>query len=120
MSSQEWHHLDPKHTDAKRVKKERALAAALRKSRWWAEKIQAGRCYYCEQTCAPADLTMDHVVPIARGGRSIQSNVVPSCKECNASKKLETPVDRILRELREKNGTPGDDGLALPNTQHTE
>ncbi len=32
-------------------------------------------------------LTMDHVVPIIRGGRSTKGNVVPACKSCNAKKK---------------------------------
>ena len=34
-----------------------------------------------------AGLTMDHVVPIVRGGRSTKGNVVPSCKDCNSKKK---------------------------------
>jgi len=30
---------------------------------------------------------MDHVVPVARGGRSARGNVVPACKACNTNKK---------------------------------
>jgi 5-methylcytosine-specific restriction protein A len=29
---------------------------------------------------------MDHLIPIARGGKSERRNVVPSCKECNTKK----------------------------------
>jgi 5-methylcytosine-specific restriction endonuclease McrA len=39
---------------------------------------------------------MDHVVPVARGGRSTKGNVVASCKPCNTSKKLLTPAERLL------------------------
>ena len=39
---------------------------------------------------------MDHVVPVARGGRSTKGNVVASCKACNTAKKLLTPAERLL------------------------
>jgi len=32
---------------------------------------------------------MDHVVPLARGGRSTKANCVPCCKECNTRKKAD-------------------------------
>ncbi|MDE0788643.1 MAG: HNH endonuclease signature motif containing protein, partial [SAR324 cluster bacterium] len=38
-------------------------------------------------------LTMDHVVPLARGGRSIKSNLVPCCKSCNNQKKNLLPIE---------------------------
>jgi len=44
---------------------------------------------------------MDHIVPLARGGKSIKGNIVPSCMEYNRKKKLETPAEAILRELSE-------------------
>lgn len=47
-------------------------------------------CAYCES----ADhLTVDHVVPLARGGRDEAANVVPACLSCNCSKQ-----DRPLAE----------------------
>jgi 5-methylcytosine-specific restriction endonuclease McrA len=42
---------------------------------------------------------MDHVVPVARGGRSVKGNVVPACVACNRSKSFLTPAERILDEL---------------------
>lgn len=36
---------------------------------------------------------MDHLVPVVRGGRSVQSNVVPACKECNSKKKYLLPME---------------------------
>jgi 5-methylcytosine-specific restriction endonuclease McrA len=40
-------------------------------------------CMYCKQPCVP---TVDHVIPLARGGRDEASNVVVACRSCNSSK----------------------------------
>ena len=37
---------------------------------------------------------MDHVVPVARGGRSVKGNVVPCCAACNRSKRFLTPAEQ--------------------------
>ena len=39
------------------------------------------------------NLTMDHVIPLARGGRSTKDNLVPCCKDCNTRKKSSLPVE---------------------------
>lgn len=85
--------------DPRRLKAEREKARELRASGWWRARIAPGICEYCRRSVGAAQLTMDHVVPLARGGKSIPGNVVPACRPCNADKRLETPVDRILREL---------------------
>jgi 5-methylcytosine-specific restriction protein A len=36
---------------------------------------------------------MDHIVPIARGGRSKKGNVVTACKSCNTAKKQLLPME---------------------------
>jgi 5-methylcytosine-specific restriction endonuclease McrA len=36
---------------------------------------------------------MDHIVPIARGGRSTKGNLVPACKQCNNKKKQLLPME---------------------------
>ncbi len=51
-------------------KKEKQKARDLRKSLWWRQLIGKGTCYHCEQKFSPEDLTMDHLIPIARGGKS--------------------------------------------------
>jgi 5-methylcytosine-specific restriction enzyme A len=38
-------------------------------------------------------LTMDHIVPLGRGGASTRGNVVPACKECNTRKKHLLPIE---------------------------
>jgi 5-methylcytosine-specific restriction protein A len=82
--------------DAEHVRKERAKARALRETAWWRRRLQRGVCAYCGKAFTSRELTMDHVVPIARGGRSAKGNVVPSCKPCNTAKKLLTPAERLL------------------------
>ena len=47
----------------------------------------AGICHYCGNKFPPRALTMDHIVPIARGGKSTKGNVAAVCKECNNKKK---------------------------------
>jgi hypothetical protein len=34
---------------------------------------------------------------VARGGRSVRGNLLPSCKACNNRKKLLTPAEQLLR-----------------------
>jgi hypothetical protein len=97
--SDEYFFLDPKNTDPKRIKRERDKARDLKKTTWWREKIQKGICHYCEKQFKALELTMDHLVPLARGGESSKNNLVPACKECNAKKKLSTPVDLVFQTL---------------------
>lgn len=67
-------------------RKERAKARELRLSAWWKNQVGKGICHYCQRKFSPKDLTMDHLVPIARGGKSSRGNCVPACKECNSKK----------------------------------
>lgn len=69
------------------IKRERAKARALRASPWWKRRRGRGVCHYCGKQFPPAELTMDHVVPLIRGGRSTKNNLVPACKDCNTKKK---------------------------------
>ena len=82
--------------DSKVIKKERELARALKKTRWWKAKIQAGFCYHCHKKFPAQELTMDHLVPLVRGGRTGKNNVVPSCKKCNSQKSFKTLVELKL------------------------
>lgn len=36
---------------------------------------------------------MDHIIPIARGGKSTKGNLVPACKACNTQKKQLLPME---------------------------
>ena len=94
---------DPQH-----VSRERARAKELRKSDWWKQQLAKGICHYCEKHFTADELTMDHILPVVRGGKSTRSNCVPCCKKCNNDKKYLTPAEIILRELEEEDQPPPD------------
>lgn len=89
------------------ISRERGRARELRQSQWWKNRLGEGTCHYCHRRFAPRDLTMDHLVPVVRGGRSVKSNVVPCCGECNASKQSLLPVE-WEEHLRRLQGGDGD------------
>jgi 5-methylcytosine-specific restriction endonuclease McrA len=86
------------------IRREKGKARDLRKSRWWQQKISKGTCYYCGAQIKPRELTMDHVVPLARGGRSTKDNLVACCKECNTRKKTMLPLewDEYMSQLKKE------------------
>ena len=48
-----------------------------------------GKCAYCG--AEPKKLTIDHVLPLARGGHHTTENVVPACLPCNSRKRAGPP-----------------------------
>ena len=82
-----------KPVDPATLRRERAKARELRQSQWWKRRIADGVCHYCRRRVGHRALTMDHLVPLGRGGRSARGNVVPACKDCNTKKKLLVPVE---------------------------
>jgi len=86
--------------DDQQIKRERARARELRRSQWWKRQRAKGTCHYCGAQFAPQTLTMDHVVPLVRGGRSTKGNVVPSCKACNKGKKHRLAWELVPSPLR--------------------
>ena len=93
-------------TSEEEVIREREKARRMRRTHWWDRKVRNGVCYYCRQKVGRKHLTMDHVVPLSRGGKSKKGNIVPACKECNNKKKYMLPVE--WQEYLE--------GLAEPST----
>jgi len=96
---------DPKH-----VARERAKARELRKSEWWKRQLAGGICHYCGRHFPPEELTMDHLLPVVRGGKSTRGNCVVCCKPCNNEKKYLTPAELILRELEREKSDPAEAG----------
>jgi 5-methylcytosine-specific restriction endonuclease McrA len=60
-------------------------------------------CQYCGRT---SHLTVDHVLPRSRGGRSVWENIVTSCAPCNRRKGNRTPVE-VDMHPRRKPRAPG-------------
>lgn len=69
------------------MEQERRKARELKRGAWWKGQVGEGRCHYCRKSCPPRELTMDHVIPLVRGGRTSKGNVVPACPECNRLKR---------------------------------
>ena len=58
-------------------------------------------CQYCGRACSAPELTLDHVVPRSRGGRSSWENLVACCHRCNHRKGDRLPEEAGMRLLRE-------------------
>ncbi len=58
-------------------------------------------CQYCGKHKEPRDLTFDHVVPVAQGGRRTWENIVTACSPCNARKDNRTPEQAGMTLLRQ-------------------
>lgn len=59
----------------------------------WREVQEAynHHCAYCGQVFD--NLTMDHVIPLSKGGWHTKNNIVPACKSCNSRKGIkELPI----------------------------
>ena len=58
------------------------------------ERIQdryENRCAYCLEYTEC--MTMDHIIPVSKGGKHHKSNIIPACKSCN-SRKGNRPASR--------------------------
>jgi 5-methylcytosine-specific restriction endonuclease McrA len=95
----DWIEID---RDDKHVAREKKKARELRKSQWWQQQLQKGICHYCGKHFKAEELTMDHVLPIVRGGKSTKGNIVPCCKQCNNDKKYLTPAEMILKRMEDE------------------
>ncbi len=95
----EYYYFEP---DESVRQKEKHKARDLRNSQWWKRKRSQGVCHYCRGVYTPGELTMDHIVPIARGGKSVKNNVVPCCKACNSKKRQMLPLewDEYMKTLQ--------------------
>lgn len=104
------------------VKREKEKARALRKTQWWQRQVGKGVCYYCGSPTPPKELTMDHVIPLIRGGRSTKGNLVAACKRCNSAKKYMLPLEweEYMRNLAKRAPGASDPGTSAPEENHDE
>src|SRR5215510_10988765 len=51
------------------------------------------RCQYCGRRGTAFDLTLDHILPKSRGGRTIAENLVTACQVCNNRQADRTPEE---------------------------
>jgi hypothetical protein len=73
-------------------------AAALRRFEWRRDRIAVDpSCDFCRRKVGLAKSTVDHAVPISRGGPDTPDNWLLSCRRCNNAK-----GDDTLSEFRER------------------
>lgn len=77
---------------------------------------QLGKCWYCTKTIPFHLSTVDHVLPLSKGGRNRMNNLVMACPTCNSAKANKRPEEgktqRRLQWLRSQpvvEWTPGTD-----------
>ncbi len=49
-------------------------------------------CQYCKQMFGHKDLTLDHVIPKSKGGKTEWTNIVSACRKCNNDKASHTHI----------------------------
>ena len=49
-------------------------------------------CQYCKQMFSNKELTLDHVIPRSKGGKTTWTNIVSACKQCNNQKGSHTHI----------------------------
>lgn len=58
-------------------------------------------CQYCGESAPDVKLTVDHVKPVALGGKDSPENLVAACKDCNAGKSsvnLDAPMVEAIAQ----------------------
>ncbi len=86
----------PAHTDLGKI-----IRYSDEKNRRWLYGEQGGYCNGCEEHFAPRNMTVDHIIPRAKGGTDHISNLQLLCGACN-SLKGDRPHEYLLACLTDK------------------
>ena len=70
----------------------RRISKDVRKALW--ERLNR-KCGYCGMKIGLPEVTIDHMVPLSRGGADCIDNMICSCKMCNELKR-----NRTIEEFR--------------------
>lgn len=102
------------------VQTQHEVPAVVRLRRWVSLKRQAPairfcranvyardnyRCQYCHKHFSERELTLDHVIPVVRGGKKTWENIVTACLRCNQRKSDRTP-EQVGTPLLQKPTVP--------------
>lgn len=60
------------------------------------------RCGYCDEQ-GGSEMTVDHIYPRSRGGKSTWENLIACCSRCNFRKRNRTPEEASMKLLRRPN-----------------
>jgi 5-methylcytosine-specific restriction endonuclease McrA len=72
-------------------------------------------CAYCGGHFAEADLTVEHIVPVSRGGRHEWTNVVTACRSCNTRKGNRRPEEAHMPLIYVPYAVCRNEGFILSN-----
>lgn len=73
-------------------------------------------CMYCGTVKNRHDLTVDHIIPRSKGGKSVWLNIVTSCKPCNTKKADKTLQDVGMKLLKLPRIPTWTDDISLPKS----
>lgn len=101
--SRRWSSENPDKRTAqhqrRRARKAGSQSRVVSASDWVAVKRrQGGACAYCGST--DGQLVMDHIIPLARGGRHAIGNIAAACASCNSSKSAQLLIEWRHRKSR--------------------
>jgi 5-methylcytosine-specific restriction endonuclease McrA len=85
----------------------------LTKHRLFARDRQV--CAYCGGHFAELDLTVEHILPVSRGGRHEWTNVVTACRSCNTRKGSRRPEEANMPLLYVPYAVCRNEGFILSN-----
>lgn len=72
-------------------------------------------CAYCGAHMHDADLTVEHILPVSRGGRHEWTNVVTACRSCNTRKGNRRPEEARMPLLYVPYAVCRNEGFILSN-----
>lgn len=106
----EWQHQryhdDPSrvvgYNNARRARRQNAPAVA-RIRRQDIITRDHSTCYLCGKLLTPKHITLDHVVPLVRGGSHVPDNLRVACRSCN-SRKRESLLSELIAAGRWQDG----------------
>lgn len=78
------------------------------------------KCQYCLKRMSARDLTVDHVVPRAKGGKTSWENCVASCLPCNQSKADRTPREAGLKLRKRPKQPRWNPTMMIPDSAYPE
>jgi len=72
-------------------------------------------CAYCGRPFADSELTVEHILPVSRGGIQMWTNVVTACRSCNTRKGNRTPEEARMPLLYVPYAVCRNEGFILSN-----
>lgn len=70
-------------------------------------------CQYCQRKLLTTKVTIDHIIPSSRGGKSTWANCVTCCKDCNIYKANRTPKEANMKLCKEPKQPNHIEGMAM-------